>query len=74
MLSAYLLLAQLIADVKLLYDVDIHTISAGLLAMKDKIILEAARRNKKYDDVMQSYKRRLEETLSQEVQDGIDVH
>jgi len=68
------LFAQLIADVKLLYNVDIQLISTGLLALKDKLIIESMRRNKTNGDLVQSYKMRLEETLSQDIQDGINFH
>jgi len=68
------LFAQLIADAKLLYNVDIQLISTRLLALKDKLILESIRRHKKNSDYVQSYKMRLEETVSQELQDGINFH
>ena len=42
----------------------------GLLALKDKIISEAAHRNKFYTEIMDNYQRRFEDTLSKEIQQG----
>jgi hypothetical protein len=61
---------KLVADAKLLYDLDLGLVGQGLLSLKDKILPEAARRNKCYGTIVDDYQRRYEDTLSKEIQQG----
>lgn len=64
---------QLVADAKLMYDLDMGKIGPKLLAIKDIVTAEFARRHKHHSEIMDQFHRRMEETLSAERQEGIIV-
>ena len=64
---------QLVADAKLMYDLDLAKIGPKLLAIKDIVIAESARRHKRHSEIIDQFHRHMEETLSTERQEGIGL-
>jgi len=64
---------QLIASAKLMYDLDLAKIGPKLLAIKDVVIVESARRHKRHSELMDQFHRHMEETLSAGRQEGIGL-
>lgn len=65
---------QLVADAKLLYDLDVGSIGQRLLEIKDCVVIETSRRHKQHGEILEDFQKRMEESLSQQVQDGIHHH
>jgi len=61
---------KLIADAKLTYDLDLKSIGPKLLAVKDKVVSESSGRHKSHAQIMDKFARHMEETLSDEMQQG----
>lgn len=56
------------ADAKLMYNIDIMKLCDGLMAVKNKIVREAAQRCQNYEQVVDGYRRRREDTLKADSQ------
>jgi len=57
---------QLVADAKMLYDLDIVHLGDRLVALKEKLLAEAARQNQQCGELVEKFKRQSEETLEEE--------
>jgi len=64
---------QLVADARLMYDLDLAKIGPQLLSIKDVVIAESARRHKRHSEIIEKFHRHMEETSSAERQEGIDL-
>jgi len=64
---------QLVADAKFMYDLDFAKIGPKLLSIKDVVTAESARRHKHHSEIIAKFHRHMEETLSAERQEGIDL-
>ena len=62
---------QLVADAKLLYDLDIVRLGERLVALKDKLTAEATRRKQQCGQLLDKFTRQSEETLATDVQRGM---
>jgi len=62
---------QLVADAKLLYDIDIVHLGVQLVGLKEKVLAEAARRKQQCGELLEKFKHESEETLDKAVQHGM---
>ena len=63
---------QLVADAKLHYDLDIIHLGDRLVALKEKLLAEAARQNQQCGELVEKFKRQSEETLVKDVKRGMN--